>query len=172
MHKQIIKLGTETDWYYTENRNLYAQNRDTRMFEKTSYTENMVMELYSDTDENDVANALGKRLWDGKEYEFAVYNVYHKLVGFVYYGEREKKETEKKVFRFYVRTWYDVIVDETEVDLNGLTTAEEIQTAYEEVATEKYNNGECHCEADSFENEYSTEVTDTYKANKIYPFNK
>lgn len=87
MAKQIIKLGQETDWWFTNDYKLHAQNRDSRIFENTSYTEGMVMELYTDTDENDVANALGDYLWSGKEYEYVLYNEKYELVGFVYYTD-------------------------------------------------------------------------------------
>lgn len=82
--REEIYLKEETDWYFDDGRRLYAQNRDTRMFENTSWTEGLVMVLFKDTDENDVANELGKRLREGKDYEFALYNSQHELVGYVY----------------------------------------------------------------------------------------
>jgi hypothetical protein len=92
MAKKIIKLGQETDWYYTENRNLYAVNRDTRLFENTSWTEGMTMVLYDGEVKNfdpaDVSNDLAEFLRDGKDYEFALYNGQHDLVGYVYYEEQ------------------------------------------------------------------------------------
>lgn len=86
--KQTIKLGKETDWFTSiKGRRLYAVHRDTRLFENTSNTERMTMELYSDTDENDVANALGNFLWNGHDYEYALYDTQHRLVGWVYYED-------------------------------------------------------------------------------------
>ena len=172
MAKNIIKLGQETDWWFTNNMNLYAQNRDTRMFENTSYTEGMVMELYTDTDENDVANALGKHLWDGKEYEFALYNSKHELVGFAYYREEEpKEEPKKRVFRFHAHSWADVVVSEDELDLCGDESEDMIDELFRMKADDKYN--ECDYEDDSsnFENTDVEEITDYLKENKIYPFN-
>lgn len=172
MAKQIIKLGQETDWWYTNDMHLYAQNRDTRMFENTSYTEGMVLELYTDTDENDVANALGKHLWDGKEYEFALYNSKHELVGFAYYEDVKPNKTEKRVYRFHAHTWVDVVVDETEVNLVGLTNEEEISEAFAMVADDKYNEGDYAEDPSNFENTDVEEITDYLKENKIYPFNR
>jgi len=90
--KQIIKLGDETDWYYTEGRRLYAQNRDTRLFENTSWTKGMTMVLFDDKvkdfDPTDVSNDLAKNiLHEGYDYEFVLYNGQHDLVGYVYYED-------------------------------------------------------------------------------------
>lgn len=173
MGKRIIKLGQETDWWFTNNRNLYAQNRDTRMFENTSYTEGMVMELYTNTDENDVANALGERLRDGYDYEFAIYNSRHELVGFVYYPEEDeqgKKEPKTRVYRFHAHTWADVIVSENEVDLAGLTE-EQADAEFAMKAEDKYNEGDYLSDPSNFENTDMEEVTDHYLINKFPPFN-
>ena len=173
MAKHIIRLGQETDWWFTNNYHLHAQNRDTRMFENTSYTEGMVMELYTNTDENDVSNALGKRLWDGNEYEFALYNESHELVGFAYYKSEEKeREPKKKVFRFHAHTWNDVVVDESELDLEGDEDEETIDEMLYDKAMDKYNNGEYDSSDDNFENTDVEEITDYLKKNEIYPFNK
>lgn len=174
MGKRIIKLGEETDWWFTNNRNLYAVNRDTRMFENTSYTQGMVMELYRDEDENDVANALGARLRDGKEYEFVIYDASHRLVGFVYYPEEDeqgKKEPKTRVYRFHAHTWADVIVNENELDLEGLTE-EQADAEFAMKAEDKYNEGDYADDPSNFENTDMEEITDYLKDNKIYPFNE
>jgi hypothetical protein len=174
MGKRIIKLGEETDWWFTNNRNLYAVNRDTRMFENTSYTQGMVMELYRDEDENDVANALGARLRDCREYEFVIYDASHRLVGFVYYPEEDeqgKKEPKKRVFRFHAHTWADVIVNENELDLEGLTE-EQVDAEFAMKAEDKYNEGDYADDPSNFENTDMEEITDYLKDNKIYPFNE
>jgi hypothetical protein len=62
----------------------YAVNRDSRIFENTSYLDNFTIEVFTDTDENDVANALGERLSDGLDYDYALYDGQHRLVGFAY----------------------------------------------------------------------------------------
>lgn len=163
MAKKIIKLGQETDWWFTNNYNLYAQNRDTRIFENTSYTEGMVMELYTDTDEGDVSNELGRRLREGNDYEFALYNNKHDLVGFAYYREEEPKDEPKevkKVFRFHAHTWADVVVTGT-TDL----TEEE----WYDLANDKYNEGDYADDPSNFENTDMEEVTDYYEENEI-PF--
>ena len=81
----ISKDGMEVDWM-TEY-GCYAVNRDTRLFENTSFLNNATIEVFTDTDENDVANTLGKRLWEGLEYEYALYDKQLHLVGFAYYNE-------------------------------------------------------------------------------------
>ena len=173
MAKHIIKLGQETDWWFTNNMNLYAQNRDTRMFENTSYTEGMVLELYTDTDEGDVSNELGRRLREGNDYEFAIYNSKHELVGFAYYREEEpKEEPKKRVFRFHAHIWNDVVVDESELNLEGDESEEIIDEMFYDKAQDKYNNGEYDSSDDNFENTDMEEITDYLKDNKIYPFSE
>ena len=80
----ISEKGMEVDWM-TEY-GCYAVNRDSRLFENTSFLNNATIEVFIDTDENDVANALGKKLWDGSEYEYALYDKQLRLVGFAYYN--------------------------------------------------------------------------------------
>lgn len=173
MAKFTIKLGRETDWYFTNNYHLYAVNRDTRMFENTSYTEGLVMELYTDTDENDVANALAEVFndWRG-DYEFALYNEKHELVGFVYRGEDEpKKEPKKRVFRYHAHTWADVVVSEDELDLCGDEDEETIDELFRMKADDKYNESDYADDPSNFENTDVEEITDYLKENYIYPFN-
>ena len=81
----ISEKGKEVDWM-TEY-GCFAVNRDSRLFENTSFLNNATIEVFVDTDENDVANALGKRLWDGLEYEYALYDKQLHLIGFAYYNE-------------------------------------------------------------------------------------
>ena len=81
----ISEKGKEVDWM-TEY-GCFAVNRDSRLFENTSFLNNATIEVFVDTDENDVANALGKRLWDDLEYEYALYDKQLRLVGFAYYNE-------------------------------------------------------------------------------------
>ena len=81
----ISEKGKEVDWM-TEY-GCFAVNRDSRLFENTSFLNNATIEVFVDTDENDVANALGKMLWDGLEYEYALYDKQLRLVGFAYYNE-------------------------------------------------------------------------------------
>lgn len=172
MAKHIIKLGQETDWWFTNNMNLYAQNRDTRMFENTSYTEGMVMELYTDTDESDVSNELGRRLREGNDYEFAIYNSKHELVGFAYYREEEpKEEPKKRVFRFHAHSWADVVVSEDELDLCGDESEDMIDELFRMKADDKYNECDYEDDPSNFENTDVEEITDYLKENKIYPFN-
>lgn len=173
MAKHIIKLGQETDWWFTNNMNLYAQNRDTRMFENTSYTEGMVMELYTDTDESDVSNELGRRLREGNDYEFAIYNSKHELVGFAYYREEEpKEEPKKRVFRFHAHSWADVVVSEDELDLCGDESEDMIDELFRMKADDKYNECDYEDDPSNFENTDVEEITDYLKDNKIYPFNE
>lgn len=177
MAKHIIKLGQETDWWFTNNMNFYAQNRDTRMFENTSYTQGMVMELYTNTDENEVADALGDRLRDGYDYEFVIYNSRHELVGFVYYRDNdeeeevEKKEPRKRVYRFHAHTWADVVVSEDELDLCGDEDEDTIDELFSMKADDKYNESDYADDPSNFENTDVEEITDYLKENNIYPFN-
>ncbi len=175
MAKHIIRLGQETDWWYTNNMNLYAQNRDTRMFENTSYTEGLVLELYTDTDENDVAEALAEVFNDERgDYEFVVYNSRHELVGFVYrrVDEDDEPKSYKRVFRFHAHSWVDVVVDSSELELNGDEDEETINELFFEKANDKYNESDYEEDPSNFENTDVEEITDSLKEDKIYPFNK
>ena len=93
MTKRIIDLGNETDWYFDGGRRLFALNRDTNLFENTSWTQGLTMLLYDWNDdedcfdEGDVSLALNDRLLNGDEYEFTLYNSQHQLVGFVFKNE-------------------------------------------------------------------------------------
>lgn len=73
----------EVDWWLEYH--AYAVNRDSRLFENSSPSCNLVVEVFPSTDENEVANILGKRLWEGKEYDYALYNEQHEFIGFAYY---------------------------------------------------------------------------------------
>lgn len=86
---QLIKLGRETNWYTAiKGRRINAVNCVSRLFEETSPTEGMTMNLFpKDTDPNDVADALGHFLWIGKDYEYALYDTQNRLVGWAYYPE-------------------------------------------------------------------------------------
>ena len=157
MENKIIKLASETDW--ATEYGVYAINRCTRIFENTSWTEGLTMVLFTDTDENDVSAKL--TLNRGLDYEFALYDDEHHLVGYVYRPEDEGgKNTEKRVFRFHTHSWVDVVVtgttDITEDEWYGL-------------ANDKYNNGDYEDDPSNFENTDMEEVTDYYKENKI-PF--
>ena len=78
----IGKDGRVVDWM-TEY-GCYAVNRDSRLFENASFLSDTTVEVFTDTDENDVANALGERLYDGLDYDYALYDGQHRLVGFAY----------------------------------------------------------------------------------------
>ena len=87
MTKKIIKLKDETDWAFDFG--VYAVNRDSRMFENTSWTKGLEAEIYDsneeDFDENRVADALAEVFDDERgDYEYALYDGMHRLVGFVY----------------------------------------------------------------------------------------
>lgn len=157
-------LNNETDW--VSEFSAFALNRNTRIFEDVSLTEGMFVEIFKDADENDVANKLGERLRNGLEYEYALYDVCNRLIGFAYYPEEEEIETPKKVtrvYRFYAHTWADVIV---EGDAN--TTDEE----FLEIASDKYNEGDYTYDDTAFENDDVEEITDYLKENNIHPFDK
>lgn len=157
-------LNNETDW--ATEFGAYAVNRDTRIFENTSFTEGMFVEIFEDADENDVANKLGERLRDGLEYEYALYDGSHRLIGFAYYPVEKETETPKKVtrvFRFHAHTWADVIV---EGDEN--TTDDE----FFDMAQDKYNEGDYDYDDTAFENEDVEEITESLKEDNIYPFDK
>lgn len=85
---ELIELRKETNWYTAiKGRRINAVNRDSRLFEETSRTEGMTMNLFpSDTEPNDVSNALGYFLCSGKDYEYALYDTQNRLVGWVYYA--------------------------------------------------------------------------------------
>ena len=78
----IGKNGREVDW--ATEYGCYAVNRDSRIFENTSYLDDATIEVFTDTDENDVANALAERLHKGLDYDYALYDGQHRLVGFAY----------------------------------------------------------------------------------------
>ena len=87
MTKKIIKLKDETDWAFDFG--VFAINRDTRMFENTSWTKGMEVEIYNpeeeDFDENLVADALAEVFDDERgDYEYTLYDGMHQLVGFAY----------------------------------------------------------------------------------------
>lgn len=80
----------EVDWYSVFN--AWAVNRDTRIFENCSYAHGLVVEVWDDDnmlfDENDVSTALAnERLCEGLDYDFALYNDEHRLIGYAYYEE-------------------------------------------------------------------------------------
>lgn len=173
MAKKIIKLGQETDW--ATSLGLYAMNDATKLFENTSWTEGLVAEVY-DTDSNDeVSDHLDARIYkDKKNIVFLLYTPDHFLAGFVYEDEKKDEEPKevKKVFRFHAHTWTDVVVDESELDLNGDEDEETIDEMFYEKAQEKYNDGDYDPSDDDFENTDVEEITDYLKENKIYPFNE
>lgn len=82
LNMEKVRLSEETDWEFEYG--VYAINRDTRIFENTSCTEGMTMELYKGFDESDVSRMLADRLRNGGDNEFTLYNYNHELVGFVY----------------------------------------------------------------------------------------
>ena len=91
MTKKVIILKKETDW--ATEFGAYAVNRDSRLFENTSCTTGMKLELYDskeeDFDENEVANALARVFSDERiDYEYALYDTQHHLIGFAYYIPR------------------------------------------------------------------------------------
>ena len=166
MHKTLKFNQNEIDWAF--DLNVHAINRDTRIFENCSYATGLIVELWENTDENDVSNALGERLRSGQDYDFALYNDSHELVGFAHYEEPEDKPEEKvkmvkRVYRFHAHSWTDVII---EVPAN-MDDDEAM-----EVASDKYNDGDYEYDAEDFENTDVEEVTDYYKEDKIYPFDK
>jgi hypothetical protein len=158
--RHIIKLKNETDW--ATEYGVYAINRDTRIFENTSWTEGLRMVFFTDTDENDVSTDLARTLlWQGLDYEFAIYDGEHHLVGYVYRPEEEEDNEPKevkKVFRFHAHTWADVVVTGT-TDL----TEEE----WYDLANDKYNEGDYADDPSNFENTDCEEVTDYYEKNGL-----
>ena len=74
--------GREVDW--ATEYGCYAVSHDSRLFENTSFLDDFTVEVFTDTDEDDVANALGDRLSDGLDYDYALYDGQHRLVGFAY----------------------------------------------------------------------------------------
>ena len=77
------ELNPHTNW--AQEFEVFAINRDSRMFEFISDTQFMTIELFEDADEDFVSDALASFLCDGGDYEFVLYNRNHELVGFVYY---------------------------------------------------------------------------------------
>lgn len=76
------ELEEETDWWYKYG--IYALNRDTQMFENTSYTKNLVMYLYNGVEEDEVSAKLNKwKKVNNREEDFTLYNINRVLVGFV-----------------------------------------------------------------------------------------
>lgn len=172
MAKHIIRLGQETDWWYTNNMNLYAQNVATGLFENTSYTEGLVLELYTHTDESEVSDIFNDKRGDC---EFVVYNSLHEMIGFAYRNKTEEKpKSYKRVFRFHAHSWTDVIVDSSELDLMGDEDEDTIDEMFFDKASDKYNEGEYDYDSadGNFENTDVEEVTDSLKEDKIYPFNE
>lgn len=148
MKMQKIHLGEYTDW--ANKYGVYAQNRDSRMFENESYTAGMAMAIY-DEDENDVANELGKFLADGRDYEYVLYDGQHRLCGFVYYDDEQDgaEPTEKRyVFRFHAHTWVDIAVRDID------------EEAAMEKAQDIYNSGDYEENPENFENTDCEDITD------------
>lgn len=171
MAKKIITLGNETDWATAFG--LYAMNDATKLFENTSCTEGLVAEVYDTNPDDEVSDCLDARIYkDKKSIVFLLYTPDHFLAGFVYEDEKKDEEPKKKVFRFHAHTWNDVVVDESELDLNGDEDEEIIDGMLYDKAMDKYNNGEYDSSDDNFENTDVEEITDYLKKNEIYPFNK
>lgn len=171
MAKKIITLGNETDWATAFG--LYAMNDATKLFENTSYTEGLVAEVYDTNSDDEASYHLDARIYgEKKNIVFLLYTPDHFLAGFVYADEKKDKEPKKKVFRFHAHTWNDVVVDESELDLNGDEDDKTIDEMLYDKAQDKYNNGEYDSSDDNFENTDVEEITDYLKENKIYPFNK
>lgn len=81
-----IKINKEeVDWLYEYN--VYAINRDTRLFENTSGVPGITMEIFWDLDEGEVSSRLAERLREGLDYDYALYSKGHTLVGFAYFEE-------------------------------------------------------------------------------------
>jgi hypothetical protein len=159
MAKNIIKLNDETDW--ATEYGVYAVNSETCLFENSSWAEGLTMVLFTDTDESDVFTDLERSLtWDGLDYEYALYDGEHRLVGYVYHPKEEDPDEVKKVFRFHTHSWVDVVV-------TGTTDLTEVEWC--DLANDKYNNGDYEDDPSNFENTDMEEVTDYYKENKI-PF--
>lgn len=171
MAKKIITLGNETDWATAFG--LYAMNDATKLFENTSWTEGLVAEVYDTNSDDEVSNCLDTRIYkEKKNIVFLLYTPDHFLAGFVYADEKKDEEPKKKVFRFHAHTWNDVVVDESELDLEGDEDEETIDEMLYDKAMDKYNNGEYDSSDDNFENTDVEEITDYLKKNEIYPFNK
>lgn len=170
MAKKIITLGNETDWATAFG--LYAMNDATKLFENTSYTEGFVAEVYDTNSDDEASDRLETRIYkEKKNIVFLLYTPDHFLAGFVYADEKKGEEPKKKVFRFHAHTWNDVIVDESELDLNGDEDEKTIDEMLYDKARDKYDNGEYDSFDDNFENIGVEEITDYLKENKIYPFN-
>jgi hypothetical protein len=81
--KETIK-SQETDWM--KDYGVFACNRDSRQFEKTSNVEGQIIELFYRVDQNTVSNELAKHIdsYEDGDYNYTLYNFNHELVGFVY----------------------------------------------------------------------------------------
>ena len=75
----------ETDW--GQDYDVYAVNRDTRIFENCSAVRGYTIELYWGMDENRVSDRLAEVINEYGDYDYCLYNDNHELVGFVYRTE-------------------------------------------------------------------------------------
>lgn len=175
MAKKTYKLGEETDW--ATRFGLYAMNNATKLFENTSWTKGMTAEVFDVGSNDEVSDQLEERIYkEKKSIEFFLYDDMHYLAGFVYEDEEDKpkEEPKKRVFRFHAHTWNDVVVDESELNLEGDESEEIINEMFYDKAQDKYNEGiyDYDSTCGNFENTDVEEITDYLKSNKIYPFDK
>lgn len=81
--KRVITTD-EIDW--AQEFGVYALNRDTRLFENCSGVPGITVEIFKDMDESYVSDMLAARLRDGLDYDYALYDGLHFLVGFAYFN--------------------------------------------------------------------------------------
>lgn len=64
---------------------VWAINRGSRLVENCSAVPGITVEIFEGKDESEVSDLLLKRLFDGFEYEYALYDREMFLVGFAYF---------------------------------------------------------------------------------------
>lgn len=149
MKVKKINLKDRTDWMAKFG--VYAQNRDSRMFENESDTTCMTALIFDTDDENEVADELGDFLRDGNDYEYVLYDGERRLCGFVYYKddgyEDDEPEEKKYVFRFHSHSWVDIEVSGTDAE------------SAMEKAMDIYNDGDYEEQPENFENTDCEDIT-------------
>lgn len=85
--KKLKITKNKFDWH--KELGVNAINRDSRTFTKVTdiWDKGIVIEVYEDLDEGEVSKKLSKRLWDGKDYEYTLYDDDMNLVGFAYWED-------------------------------------------------------------------------------------
>lgn len=79
--KRVIETE-QTDW--EKDFGVKAIHRDNPSYDKVSAVKGYTMELYPTLDEGEVSKILAKRLADGFDCDYTLYDEENNLVGFVY----------------------------------------------------------------------------------------